>query len=82
MKTTRIFNVEYYVTEVFNGKKEGDPIKENQNIVAKDAGLAVGLVLLQVEKEINTFRDDETGKMVKATRTDFDPINITLQAEA
>lgn len=82
MKTTRIFNVEYYATELINGKKECEPIKENQNIVAKNAAQAAGLVGLIVAKEITEFKDDDTGKMVKATRTGFDPINVTLQAEA
>jgi len=41
-KSTRIFNVEYYIQEVFKGRKSGDPYKQNKNVVAKDAHMKIG----------------------------------------
>ena len=82
-KTTRIFSVEFYYVQTFDGKRDdGDPIKETRNIVAKDAAQAVGLVGLALAKESSSFVDEDTKKKVDVGYVDYDPINVTLEAEA
>ena len=82
-KRTRIFNVEYFSQEVFDGRRNGEPVKENKSIIAKNAAQAISLVGIVLAKEVCEFEDDEKkGKMIKATRTDFDPIGVALEAEA
>lgn len=77
---TRIFNVEYSYVPEYDGKGS-EVLKDNMNVVAKNAEEAIGKVRLEVIKP-SSFIDDETKKKVKVTQRNFDPIQVTLEAEA
>jgi hypothetical protein len=81
-KITRIFNVEYYIQDVFKGRRSGDPYKMDESVVAKDALEAIALVSRRVLKNRIRWQDEETEEWCVTTYCDFDPIECTLQAEA
>lgn len=80
---TRIFGVEYWITELYNGK-DASTFKEDTNVVAKDALEAILKVKAKNEKKVfNSYVDSENkNRRVTVTRKDFEPIRAMLQAEA
>lgn len=76
---TRIFNVEYWVSELYDGKSKST-FKENRNVVAKNAVEAI-MKVGKINERPMSFKD-ENKKNVKVTRKDFEPINVVLRAEA
>lgn len=79
---TRIFNVQYSYVPEYDGKgNNNETIKDNMNVVAKNAEDAIGKVKLEVIKP-SSYIDDETKKRVKVTQRNFDPTGVTLEAEA
>jgi hypothetical protein len=80
MATTRIFRVEYNFVEEYDGKG-GSTFKESKNVTAKNAGEAIAKVH-SINTKSSTYFDEEKKKKVKVTRNHFDPINVTLEAEA
>ena len=82
MATTRIFNVEFYYVQEFDGVGDrSSPIKENRSVTAKNAEDAIGKVRGIMAKSC-TFYDEETKKKVKITNGHFDSIGVSLEAEA
>jgi len=80
MPVTRIFKVDYRSIEKYNGK-DGQALSESKNIKAKDAADAIQKVRKVVDKP-SFYIDEETKKKVSVTRHSFEPINVTLEAEA
>ena len=77
---TRIFEVEYVCREVVNGESSDFTITEKESVVADDAQDAI----VKVAKKVDAFCyvDKDGDPEAKITRIEFDPINVTLEAEA
>jgi hypothetical protein len=80
MATTRIFEVVFNYVEEFDGKGE-DAIEGKKSVTAKNAEDAIGKVRAIMAKSSSYF-DDESKKRVKVTNNHFDPIGVSLEAEA
>jgi hypothetical protein len=76
---TRIFKVNYGYEWKINGKREGQTENDSMNMVAVDAAEAIYKVRAIATK---TSRYLDGKKKVVAERIDFDPIGVTLVAEA
>lgn len=86
---TRIFGVEYWITETIGkvkptGRSQSDTIKESKNVAASTAQAAIDKAKLNAEKPYAFTDEDDKGKMVKykVTRSKFELINVILRAEA
>jgi len=80
---TKIFGVEYWVTELYNGK-DANTFKEDCNVVAWDALDAILKVKTKNEKKVFSSYVDEENKnrKVTVTRKNFEAIRVHLQAQA
>lgn len=76
----RIFGVEYWIKEWYNGK-DANSFKEDKSVVAKDAAHALRKVeALNSKKPFSAFIDDDTKKKIIVTRTHFEPLSVILRA--
>lgn len=79
---TRIFSVNYDITELYNGKNR-NTFNETRNVVARNALHAIGRVQA-LNMKASSFIDEEgNGKKktkVKVTRSGFLPLSVNLLA--
>lgn len=75
---TRIFAVNYDVTELYDGK-DRHTFSETRSVVARNALEAIAVVQNQNLKA-TSYIDDESKKKVKVTRSAFTPMNVNLIA--
>lgn len=80
---TKIFGVEYEVTETYDGK-DANTFKEDANVVAKDALDAILKLKARNEKPVYSSFIDETNKnkRVKVSRKNFKALTVILRASA
>ena len=82
MATTRIFEVEFYYVQEFDGVGDrSSPIKESKSVTSKNAEEAIGKVRAIMAKS-STYYDEDERRRIKVTNNNFDPINVSLLAEA
>lgn len=74
---TSIYGVEYWITEKYNGK-DAQSFKESKNVVAKNAQDAIDK--MKAMQKDYSYTEEEKGKKIKVTRSEFDPINVILRA--
>lgn len=78
--STKIFGVQYRVTEFYDGE-DGNENIDNVSIVAKDALDAILKVKKIIEKP-SSFKDIDTKRKVKVTKRNFTALTVSLRAEA
>ena len=78
---TRIFGVAYLITERVDNEIQRHKIKQEQNVTAKNAAEAIRKVE-KIATKPEKWYDNEDKKYRQTTWTGFDPIEVTLEAEA
>lgn len=76
---TKIFTVQYEITERYDGKNPFTQI-ETKNVVGKDGMDAISKAKVKAEKS-SSYISEETGKRVKETRNNFKLVSLNLLAE-